>query len=1252
MSVGQIVGGIVGGVIGFFVGGPSGAYYGFVIGASIGGVIDPPPGPKIEGPRLSDIKQQTSTYGAVIPRIYGTMAIHGNVFWIKGNKLDEVSKTEEQGGKGGGGAEVTTYEYFVTFALALCEGPITSVRRIWCNGKLLVDMGSPDYATSVATQISQEQFTLYLGNDTQLPDPTMEADLGVGNVPAYRGVAYIVVRDFALKDYGNTLAGAQFKVEVVCAQTLTQTETDRTFYYAGNQSNPSFSPQPFYADENVVLWGECRWEAYYPLASEYWIHEAYADGTYRQTSRVACPGTAVPPNQFSESRRYLFSALEVFSTNSFSSTSGQIYEANGLWVGCTISNGFSFHVSNGTPASTVITTLGVECCGCTDGEYVYIVGTDLTRKYHVSDLVNPVATGPGRPSCKVRSSKCSLDKITGRLVWSQEHGVGDLYWWSEDLQTVSLFATGVNLVPGSDCPSPLYVKGQLVVRAGSDNSTAGGDKLYTNHHVINIPVPSEVSLASIVTAEALKTRILTAGDLITTSLTDSVRGYGISTITALRGTVDPLRGAWPFDIVQAGYKVKFIRRTGAASVATIQSAELAATTGDSEKAVSRITQSREMDAQIPYRVVINHADINREYDANTQYAERLVTSSASVRTIEMPIVLTPDEAAQKCEILLYMYWLERNEFSIFLPPTYLHLEVGDIITVNESPASFVMRLTSIQYRPDGILECKGRMHQSAVYTSAAVGDNSGAAPPDRSTISIAGPVTTILADIPVVFDTNVDTGFAVAMAGKTTQWDGGNVYRTLDNGQNWNLVNGFISQSKIGYCYNAIPAPETFSMMDKSSVLWVKMLGGVSLASVTELQLLNGANYFAYGADGRWEIIGAQTCTLQADGSYYLTNILRGRFGTEWAAVGHVRDDNLVLLHPDFTQFSLMNNGQIGLQYDYRFVENGGNINDKPDVMFAYKGVNLECLSPVYASGVRNSPTTNDWTINWMRRTRVGGELRDGVDATLSEASESYEIVIFADETYTTTKRTLTSTTPSVIYTAANQTTDFGSVQSQLFVGIYQMSATVGRGIPLLAPIPYKHSTLALYHFDVLPFKNEVNGSTHSPSGNGTISTTTGVKFGSGAFYGNSSGYLWLSSVNSDSLLDFTLEMWVTGQTGGPLLEGELNYYSGTLKFGGGSGTVVCTGTSISMVWSPTHFAISRKNGTVKVFWGGIQRGTTGYDARLLKFITNGLALSYFAGGPLYSYCHYDELRLSNKCLYESNFTPPESPFLIPSGVY
>jgi len=122
------------------------------------------------------------------------------------------------------------------------------------------------------------------------------------------------------------------------------------------------------------------------------------------------------------------------------------------------------------------------------------------------------------------------------------------------------------------------------------------------------------------------------------------------------------------------------------------------------------------------------------------------------------------------------------------------------------------------------------------------------------------------------------------------------------------------------------------------------------------------------------------------------------------------------------------------------------------NVAFAYTGVNLKPLSPVYLNG-NIHPSTNDWALDWIRRTRVGGNWRDLVDVPIAEEVEHYEIEIYASGAYATVKRTINATTASCAYTSAQQVIDFGGNQTTLHVKIYQMSGIVGRGYPLTATI-------------------------------------------------------------------------------------------------------------------------------------------------------------------------------------------------------
>ena len=148
MSGSNLINAALGAAGGFVIGGPAGALLGAGAGLLAGSLFS---GPKIEGPRLSDLSIQTSTYGAAIPRKYATDASSGNVIWLENNKLKEVVKKNKSGGKGGSSSEPDkTYTYFATFHLGLCEGPIQGIRRIWCSDKLIYDAGSDDLETIIA----------------------------------------------------------------------------------------------------------------------------------------------------------------------------------------------------------------------------------------------------------------------------------------------------------------------------------------------------------------------------------------------------------------------------------------------------------------------------------------------------------------------------------------------------------------------------------------------------------------------------------------------------------------------------------------------------------------------------------------------------------------------------------------------------------------------------------------------------------------------------------------------------------------------------------------------------------------------------------------------------------------------------------------------------------------------------------------------------------------------------------------------
>lgn len=222
---GSTIGGVVGAAIGFWVGGPQGAQIGWMLGSAVGGYLDPT---VLKGPRLSDATQQTSRDGIPIAFGAGIFPTTGNVIWQ--GPLVEHKKKQRQGK---GGAVTETYTYTRSYAIGICQGPIDGLLLIKRNGKIIFDARggaeltqtySPGSAWSILRTILQRaaaerakftnRGTIYLGDEAQLPDPTIEAIEGVGNVAPFRGLAYVVVRDDDVTELQGAIPQYEFVVAV------------------------------------------------------------------------------------------------------------------------------------------------------------------------------------------------------------------------------------------------------------------------------------------------------------------------------------------------------------------------------------------------------------------------------------------------------------------------------------------------------------------------------------------------------------------------------------------------------------------------------------------------------------------------------------------------------------------------------------------------------------------------------------------------------------------------------------------------------------------------------------------------------------------------------------------------------------------------------------------------------------------------------------------------------------------------------
>ena len=199
------VGAAVGSSLGGSLLGISSAVIGRAVGATLGRVIDQQllgtGSEAVETGKVDRFRLTGANEGTPVGRLWGRSRLSGQVIWSSRFKETVTKSGGGGGGKGGGGTKspkVKEYSYTVSLAIALCEGKIARVGRIWADGNEI--------------EPQSLNMRVYYGSESQQPDPLMEAIQGAGQVPAYRGIAYVVIEDLELGNFGNRVPQLSFEV--------------------------------------------------------------------------------------------------------------------------------------------------------------------------------------------------------------------------------------------------------------------------------------------------------------------------------------------------------------------------------------------------------------------------------------------------------------------------------------------------------------------------------------------------------------------------------------------------------------------------------------------------------------------------------------------------------------------------------------------------------------------------------------------------------------------------------------------------------------------------------------------------------------------------------------------------------------------------------------------------------------------------------------------------------------------------------
>lgn len=500
----------------------------------------------------------------------------------------------------------------------------------------------------------------------------------------------------------------------------------------------------------------------------------------------------------------------------------------------------------------------------------------------------------------------------------------------------------------------------------------------------------------------------------------------------------PLLDVYDIDARPHDFQIEFLPR-GSAIAGAIETAEFA-TSGDNRYKLSITAES-----DLPRRLFFSFADIDGEQQTNTAVVQRPADTVDSAREISIDmttLALSASEAADYAARMHRLIWFSRESAEFSVTAKQLLLEPGDTFTLTFDDAVVTMKAAKVTIGADGVIGTRwDRYHPSLALLPGMTGAVASGRP--APTIYDPAPSAGFFLDIPLISDVHdASAPFIYLAAGPvndTELWPGADVWQS-DSGLSDDYAagwDGFGSSDMAthGAALTVMP-PASPNLIDRGTSIDIQLVAG-ELSSITEAAMLadSTANLAIIGN----EIIQFATATLIGPKLYRLSNLVRGARGTEWAIETHDYIEDFLLLDANVKRHAL-GASKIG-DTDYYIAESLG-INADPNQAVAvdFSAAAHKPYSPAHLESALDD-YSGEWTLSWIRRTRIGGATLNGQDVPLGETSEAYRVVILNGGAIV---RTIDTTSNSLVYSLADQITDFGMPVSGFEWRVCQRSPNLG----------------------------------------------------------------------------------------------------------------------------------------------------------------------------------------------------------------